>query len=38
MRVARTGWLSFFVRYDNQWSSKAPKQPERTNEEQEGNW
>lgn len=38
MRVARTGWLAFFIGYDKQWSTKAPKQPERTNEQQEGNW
>ena len=38
MRVSRTGWLAFFVRYDKHWQTNAPKQPERTNDEQEGNW
>ena len=38
MRVSRTGWLAFFVPYDKYWQTNAPKQPERTNEEQEGNW
>ena len=38
MRVARTWWLAFFVRYDKHWQTNAPKALERTNEEQEGNW
>ena len=38
MRVSRTGWLAFFVPYDKYWQTNAPKQPERTNEAQEGNW
>jgi len=38
MRIARTGWLAFFVRYDKNWR-KNPRQPlERTNEDQERNW
>ena len=38
MRVARTGWLAFFVRYDKNWRTN-PRQPvERTNEAQERNW
>lgn len=38
MRLARTGWLAFFVRYDKHWKTNAPKRPERTNDEQEKNW
>ena len=38
MRVARTGWLAFFVRYDKDWRRNAPKNPERNNSQQEGNW
>jgi hypothetical protein len=38
MRLARTGWLAFFVRYDKNWKSNPVKPLERTNEEQEGNW
>jgi len=38
MRVARTGWLAFFTKYDPNWRINPPKMPERTNEEQENNW
>jgi len=38
MRVARTGWLAFFTKYDPNWKMNPPKMPERTNEEQEKNW
>jgi uncharacterized protein (DUF983 family) len=38
MRVSRTGWLAFFVRYDRNWKMNRPKAPERVNKEQEGNW
>ena len=38
MRVARTGWLAFFVKYDKNWKLNPPQPLERTNEEQEGNW
>ena len=38
MRLARTVWLAFFVRYDRNWKINPPKPPERTNEEQEVNW
>lgn len=38
MRVSRTGWLAFFVRYDRNWKINPPKTPERTNKEQENNW
>ena len=38
MRVARTGWLAFFVRYDRNWETNPPKPLERTNKDQENNW
>lgn len=38
MRVARTGWLAFFVRYDKNWRVNPPKPTERNNKDQEGNW
>lgn len=38
MRVSRTGWLAFFVRYDPHWQINPPKMIERTNKEQENNW
>lgn len=38
MRVARTGWLAFFVRHDKNWKTNPPRPLERTNEAQEQNW
>ena len=38
MRLARTGWLAFFVKYDENWKINSPQPLERTNEEQEANW
>lgn len=38
MRVARTGWLAFFVRYDKNWRTNPPRQYESINEAQENNW
>lgn len=38
MRLARSIWLSFFVRFDQDWSLHPPEQPERTNKEQGNNW
>lgn len=38
MRVARTGWLAFFVRYDEYWKINPPQSLERINKEQENNW
>ena len=38
MRIARTGWLAFFVPYDKNWKINKPQATERTNEAQEGNW
>jgi hypothetical protein len=32
-RVARTVWLEFFVRYDPDWATIAPVDPERVNTE-----
>jgi hypothetical protein len=38
MRISRTGWLAFFVKYDRNWRTTSPKRLERTNMEQENNW
>lgn len=38
MRLARTGWLAFFARYDKNWATNPPKPLERTNKDQENNW
>jgi hypothetical protein len=38
MRLARTGWLAFFVSYDKNWRTNAIQPLERTNEDQERNW
>ena len=38
MRVSRTGWLAFFVRYDKNWKINPPQPLERTNKDQENNW
>jgi uncharacterized protein (DUF983 family) len=38
MRLARTGWLAFFVKYDKDWRTNPPQPLERVNEEQESNW
>ena len=38
MRVARTGWLAFFVRYNNDWRNTPPDPLERTNPDQQNNW
>ncbi|MES2773221.1 MAG: DUF983 domain-containing protein [Bacteroidota bacterium] len=38
MRISRTGWLAFFVRYDRNWKTNPPKPLERTNKDQEHNW
>ena len=38
MRVSRTVWLAFFVRYDPGWAVNPPAAPERVNKEQENNW
>lgn len=38
MRLARTGWLAFFVRYNKNWRTSPPGKLERTNDTQENNW
>jgi hypothetical protein len=38
MRVSRTGWLAFFIKYDPQWKTNPPKRYERINKDQENNW
>lgn len=38
MRLSRTLWLSFFVRYDKNWRNKPVPKPERIVEEHMGNW
>lgn len=38
MRLSRAIWLSFFVKYDQDWQYKEPPKPERIVEEQMGNW
>jgi hypothetical protein len=38
MRLARTGWLAFFVRYDRNWRTNPPKPLERMNRDLENNW
>ena len=38
MRLSRTMWLSFFVRYDKEWKTKKVPPPERIVKEQMNNW
>jgi len=38
MRVARTLWLAFFVRYDRDWKLHPAKKPERQNEAMKNAW
>jgi uncharacterized protein (DUF983 family) len=38
MRLARTGWLAFFVKYDPEWRIHPAEKPERTNETHKNNW
>ena len=38
MRLSRTIWLSFFVKYNKDWKNTPPKIPERIVKEQMGNW
>ena len=38
MRLSRTIWLSFFVKYDKDWKAKLPPKPERIVEGQMNNW
>ncbi len=38
MRLARTLWLAFFVRYDRNWQLHPPKKAERVNEQLMDAW
>lgn len=38
MRLSRTMWLAFFVKYDRDWKIHPAEIPERTNESQKNNW
>ncbi|SIT17578.1 Uncharacterized conserved protein, DUF983 family [Filimonas lacunae] len=38
MRLSRTLWLSWFVKYDPNWETKEAAKPERIVPEQMGNW
>jgi len=38
MRFSRVLWLSFFVKYDPDWSERKPEDPERIVKDQMKNW
>ena len=38
MRLSRSLWLSWFVKYDDDWKIKKAGNPERMIEEHKGNW
>lgn len=38
MRFSRSLWLSFFVKYDPDWKTHKPDDPERIVKEQMNNW
>ena len=38
MRFSRTLWLSWFVKYDENWENEKPEDPERIIKEQMGKW
>jgi hypothetical protein len=38
MRLARSLWLSWFVKYDPEWETHKPEDPERIAKEHMGNW
>ncbi|MEO8711257.1 MAG: DUF983 domain-containing protein [Parafilimonas sp.] len=38
MRFSRTLWLSWFVKYDENWENEKPEAPERIIKEHMGNW
>ncbi len=38
MRLSRTLWLSWFVKYDPDWKTRPPENPERIVEDQMNNW
>ncbi|MDF2187877.1 DUF983 domain-containing protein [Paraflavitalea sp. CAU 1676] len=38
MRLARSIWIAFFVRFDPNWKNIAPEQPERINKDHMNAW
>ena len=38
MRLSRSLWLSWFVKYEPDWKNNPLKKPERINQEQKNNW
>jgi uncharacterized protein (DUF983 family) len=38
MRFSRSLWISWFVKYDPEWATRPPDDPERIVEEQMNNW
>ena len=38
MRLSRSLWISWFVRYDPEWQENKPEAPERTNDVHRNNW
>ena len=38
MRLSRSFWLSWFVKYDPDWQHTKPQDLERINREQQNNW
>jgi hypothetical protein len=38
MRLSRSIWLSWFVKYDGDWMNEKPAEPERVIKEHMGNW
>ena len=38
MRFSRVLWLSFFIKYDSEWTHHKPEDPERIVKEQMNNW
>jgi hypothetical protein len=38
MRMSRTLWLSWFVKYDPYWQTNKIESPERVNKDQANNW
>lgn len=38
MRFSRSLWISWFVKYDPDWQTNKPDEPERINEDQMNNW
>jgi uncharacterized protein (DUF983 family) len=38
MRLSRSLWISWFVKYDPEWRTTKPQAPERINQDQKNNW